>query len=200
MASCLGPISTSGHVAPAASSGPRRVIEDPAAALVVADPDPLRIAGRELRDERVRKTGQRIVDRVADVPMIHRHAAVGCGNELDDLTGVERAIDRIQGTSLWRPVISQGVGHFPECPADGPDPGEIPGGGMWVDRRLVSDPVRAFAMDDAAAHEPGEGIVEAGNAVDRETILQVVRVQEVEGVVQSDVVSVAPGERSVDIR
>ncbi len=47
-------------------------------------------------------------------------------------------------------------------------------------------------VDDAALDEPVERVVERRELLDRETILGVVGVQEVEGVVEVDVVGVTP--------
>ena len=51
--------------------------------------------------------------------------------------------------------------------------------------------IRPFAMDHAAIDEPRERVVEAGELLDRETILPVIGVQEVEGVLEIDAVGVA---------
>ena len=45
-------------------------------------------------------------------------------------------------------------------------------------------------MDDAAVDEPGQRVVERREVIERETILGVVGVQEVEGVLEIDVVGV----------
>ena len=47
-------------------------------------------------------------------------------------------------------------------------------------------------MDHAAIDEPGQGRVEGREPFDRETIVGVVGVQEVEGVLEVDVVRVTP--------
>ena len=57
--------------------------------------------------------------------------------------------------------------------------------------RLGADAVRALGVDDASVDEPGERGVERRELFDRETILGVVGVQEVEGVLEIDVVGVA---------
>ena len=46
-------------------------------------------------------------------------------------------------------------------------------------------------MDDAATDEPGERVVQGRELLERETILGVVGVQEVEGGLEIDAVSVA---------
>ena len=58
--------------------------------------------------------------------------------------------------------------------------------------RLDPEPIGAFEVDDAAIHEPAEGRIERRELLERETILGVVGVQEVEGVVEMDLVSMAP--------
>ena len=46
-------------------------------------------------------------------------------------------------------------------------------------------------MDDPAIDEPGEGVVKGRELLDGETIFGVIGVQEVEGVLEVDVMSVA---------
>ena len=64
-----------------------------------------------------------------------------------------------------------------------------------VVRHLGADPVGALDVDDAAIDEPGEGVVEGRELVHRETIFGVIGVQEVEGVLQVDVMSVTAVDR-----
>ena len=56
---------------------------------------------------------------------------------------------------------------------------------------LAARPVGAFDVDQAAIGEPGEGVIERRQLLERETILGVEGVQEVEGGVDADVVRVA---------
>src|SRR5260221_13191015 len=58
MAGGLRPVATGRHVTPAAPAGPRLVVEDPTARVVVADPDAVGIAGLDLADERACQTGE----------------------------------------------------------------------------------------------------------------------------------------------
>ena len=66
----LGLVATGRHAAPAPAAGPRRVVEDPAAAVVVADPDALGVPAGQLAHERVGQARQGVVDRVADVAVV----------------------------------------------------------------------------------------------------------------------------------
>ena len=74
---------------------PRRVVEDPVAVLAAADLDPLGVTRGQLGHERIGQARQRVVDRIADVAMVDVDA-VARGDELDDLAGVERAVDRLE--------------------------------------------------------------------------------------------------------
>ena len=66
---------------------------------------------------------------------------------------------------------------------------------------LRADAVGALGVDDAAVDEPGQGVVEGREVIDRETILGVIGVQEVEGVLEIDVVRVTrwTGRESCDV-
>ena len=70
------------------------------------------------------------------------------------------------------------------------DPPEVARHQRVLAASLGSDAVGALAVDDAAFDEPGERIVEGRELLDGETILGVIGVQEVEGVLEIDVVSV----------
>ena len=86
-----------------------------------------------------------------------------------------------------------GVRDLAQGRAHGVDAGEVarprtPGSAAaWT-----PEPVGALEVDDAAIDEPVERRVERRELLERETILGVVGVQEVEGVVEVDVVGVAP--------
>ena len=93
---------------------------------------------------------------------------------------------------LGRPVLGDRVRHLAQRRADGVDArrGHAPRAGRWAAAwaRTRSAPSR---VDDAPIDEPRERVVEGRELLDRETILGVVGVQEVEGVLEIDVVSVA---------
>ena len=59
----LGAVATGRHVAPAAAGRPRGVVEDPAAGVVVADPDAVRMTAGQLGHQRLGQAGQGVVDR-----------------------------------------------------------------------------------------------------------------------------------------
>ena len=141
------------------------------------------MAGGQLGDERIGQPRERVVDRVADVTVIDV-AAVRRGHELDDLACVERPVDRVERSRPWRAPLRDRLGDLAQGVAHGVDPVEIPGRGLRLGRHLGLRPVGAFAMDDAAIDEPGQGVVEAGELLHRETIVRVGGVQEVEGRVQ----------------
>ena len=92
------------------------------------------------------------------------------------------------------PVLHHGQRDVTERGPDFANPGEVAIRGRGIGG-VAADPVRTFAVDDAALDEPVEGGVERREAVDRETILGVVGVQEVEGVVEVDVVGVTRDRR-----
>ena len=73
--------------------------------------------------------------------------------------------------------------------------GEVPLHQRVMARHLGAHAVGALDVDDPTVDEPFEGRIERRELVHRETILGVVGVQEVEGVLEIDVVSVA----SVDL-
>ena len=88
----LGAVAAGRHVAPAPPAGARGVVEDPAARVVVADPDALGVAGGQLRT-----SGSARRARASSIGSPtwrwSTRDAVGRRDELDDLAGVERAVD-----------------------------------------------------------------------------------------------------------
>ena len=146
----------------------------------------------ELADHRVRDAGKGVVDGVAHVAMVHA-AAVRGRDQLDDLAGVQRAIDDRQGRTVRGALLDDRIGEFAQGPAHGADLGEVPladRGPRLVDR---GDPIRALEVDHAAVDEPVQGDRQVPDVVDRDAVLQFVGVEEVEGVAEFDIVGVAPG-------
>ena len=151
------------------------------------------MTARQLEHERIGQAGQRVIDRVADVAMIDVDA-VGAGHELDDLSRVQRPVDRLEGGRRRGRVPGERQRDLAQRCADRPDAGQVARrGGLGRAAACGSGPVGAFLVDDAAIDEPGQRRVERREAIDRETILGVVGVQEVEGVLEVDVVGVALG-------
>ena len=159
------------------------------------DLDALRVTGGQLGHERIRESGQGVVDRVADVAMIDVDA-VGAGHELDHLAGVECPVDGVEGAGVRGSVRRERQRDLAQSRADRLDPRQVAGRNGIVLGRDGTRPVGALLVDDAALHEPAEGCVERRDVVHRETILGVVGVQEVEGVLEIDVVRVASADRS----
>ena len=188
MACCLGAVPARRHVAPASPPGPRGVIEHPPAAIVVADPDALGVAARQLGHEWVAQAGERVVDRIADVAMVDRDAAVGGRYELDDLARMQRSIDSVQRASCggrWSTMASTSRSA----------PRTAWMRASLVPRlsgrdRLTIQPLGALRVDDAALDEPRERVAERRQTLERETVLEVVRVHEIEGVLEVHVVGV----------
>ncbi len=112
-------------------------------------------------------------------------------DELDDLTGMERPIDLGQRVATRDPMLDDGVGDLAEGAAHGVHALDVAFGGVRMLGRLAARPVGAFDVDQAAIGEPREGVIERRELLDRETILGVEGVQEVEGGVDADVVRVA---------
>ena len=91
-----------------------------------------------------------------------------------------------------RALLDDRIGDLAQGGAHGMDASEVARGGESVGwRACARSPIGALAVDHAAIDEPGQGVVEGRQVLDRETILEVVGVQEVEGVVEADVVGVA---------
>ena len=67
-------------------------------------------------------------------------------------------------------------------------------------RAVVTQPIRAFQMDDPLLDEELEGVIELGQLLVRETIVVVEGVQEVEGHLDTDVVRVTRRRGGMDIR
>ena len=84
------------------------------------------------------------------------------------------------------------IGHLAQGRPDGVDPREVLLHQRVVARDLGAHAIGALDVDHATVDEPRERIVERRELVDRETILGVVGVQEVEGVLQIDVMGVTP--------
>ena len=116
-------------------------------------------------------------------------------DELDDLSRVERRVDGLERAGIRSALLGDRERHLAERRADRVDPGEVPLHQRVVARHLGAHAVGALDVDDPAVDEPFEGRIERRELVHRETILGVVGVQEVEGVLEIDVVSVA----SVDL-
>ena len=88
-------------------------------------------------------------------------------------------------------VLGDRRGHLAKGIAHGVDPVEVLGRG----RRLGGDPgagaIGALAVDHTAIDEPAQCGVERGELLDRETIVRVEGVQEVEGALEIDAMGVA---------
>jgi len=67
MALRLGAVAARRHVAPAAATRPRLVVEQPLAGVVGADPDPVVVAVADLAHDRLGDPGEDVIDRVAHV-------------------------------------------------------------------------------------------------------------------------------------
>ena len=89
------------------------------------------------------------------------------------------------------PVLDDGVGDLAQGAAHGMDALDVAFGGFRMLGGLAARPVGAFDVDQAAIGEPRERGIERGQVLDRETILGLEGVQEVEGGVDADVVRVA---------
>ena len=147
------------------------------------------MTGGQLHHERVGEPCQGVVNGVADVAVIDAHA-IGCRNELDDLAGVERTVDRVERSGVRRPVLCEGERHLAQGRPDGVDPREVLLHQRVVARDLGTHAIGALAMDHATVDEPRERRVERRELVHRETIFGVVGVQEVEGVLEIHVMGV----------
>lgn len=148
------------------------------------------MAAGQLADERVRQPRQGVVDRVADMAMIDADA-IRRRHELDDLTGMQRPIDRIERAGARDPMLDDRVGHATERAPDGVDPRQVALRRLGLEGRLRAESIGALVMDDAPIHEPRERVIEGREPLARETILAIIGVQEVEGPVERDLVSVA---------
>ena len=119
--------------------------------------------------------------------------AVPGGHELDDLTRMECAVDGIESAGMRGTVLDDGIGHLAQRVPDRVDTGEIALRRVWIGLGLGAQQVGALAVDDPAFREPVQGRLQGRDPLDRETILEVVGVQEVEGVIEADVMGVVPG-------
>ena len=119
-------------------------------------------------------------------------AAVRRGDELDDLAGMERPVDRVERGGIGRPMLGDRVRHVAQRRADAVDAPELARLERVVGDRLGADAVGALAVDHPPIDEPRKRVVEGRELLERETIVGVIGVQEVEGVFEVDVVSVTP--------
>ena len=122
-------------------------------------------------------------------------AAVRRWDELDDLAGVQCAIDRFEGPGVGRAAPPRSHGRPRAGRSGRRGRAEIACHQRVVARHLGADAIGALDVDDAPVDEPGERIVEGRELVHRETILAVVGVQEVEGVLEIDVMGVTRCDR-----
>ncbi len=148
------------------------------------------MTGGQLADEGIGEPGEGVVDRIANMTVIDA-AAVGRRHELDHLSRVEGAIDRVERADARCALRRDRFGDLPQGLAHSMDAGQIAGRGSRLRRNLRPRPIRSFAMDDPAIDEPREGVVEPEEALAWETIFAVKGVQEVEGGVQINAVGVA---------
>ncbi len=150
---------------------------------------------RQLPHERIGQTGQGVIDRVADVAVVHAHA-VPRGNQLDDLAGVEGTVHGVERGRIRSAFLGDRIGDLAQCRSYGMDPGEHFRTSGRLGGRLLTPALRALVMDDPTFDEPGEGGIERWQPIHRETlldvegVLKVVGVHEVERALQRDVVSV----------
>src|SRR3954453_9447464 len=141
----------------------------------------------QLGHEGISQASEGVVDRVADMAMVDLHA-VGTRYELDHLSGVERAVDGVERSGARRLVRCKRQRDLSQSGTDRMDPSQVPrccGLFIGVDGARA---VGALLVDDAAIDEPCQGGVERRQVIERETIVRVVCVQEVEGVIEVDVV------------
>ena len=160
---------------------------------LVADLDPLRVTGAQLGHERIGQAGERVVDRIADMAMVDADQPSGGGTSSMTWRACSARLTvssapGVGGTVLddahRRPRAARCRTAWTRARSAAPTIGSGLG--------LGAQPVGALAVDDAALDEPVEGRVEGREPLDRETILGVVGVQEVEGVLEADVVGVSP--------
>jgi hypothetical protein len=111
------------------------------------------MSGRHFRDERISESGQRVVDRIADVSMVDVDA-IRRWHELDHLACMERSIHGIEGGGRRGPVVDDGGGHFAEGGADSADTGQIAARDHGMAGILGPKEVGALAMDDSPIDEP----------------------------------------------
>ena len=84
------------------------------------------MTGRQLLDERVGQARERVVDRVADVAVVDVDA-VRRRDQLDDLAGVERAIDRLERTDARGALLGDRIGDLAQRRADAMDACQLAG-------------------------------------------------------------------------
>ena len=124
--------------------------------------------------------------------MVDRHASVERRHELDDLAGMQGTVDGVERAALRGPMLDDRVGDLAQRLADGADPGEIALGRARIGVRLHTQAIGALAVDHATVDEPAERVPERGQALDLGTIFEVVGVQEIEGVFESNLMGVMP--------
>ena len=177
----LGAIATARHVAPAPLARARLVVEHPAAEIVGADAQPLRVAGSQLLDERLGHACERIVDRVADVAVADADP-VRTGNQLRGRTSAEGAVHPVERAGLRGTALRDGVGNFSERRSHGKDAVEV-----------LLGRFERLSMDQPALGKPLHGQLGGRKVLVGRPVVRVVleRVDEVERVVELDHVIVA---------
>ena len=138
------------------------------------------MTGRQLLHERVGQARQGIVDGIADMAMVDADT-VRRRDELDDLAGVQRAIDGLERTDARGALLGDRIGDLAQR-RRGPDgcasARRVPAAGLGASLRSRS--LSTLEVDHAAIDEPVERRIQRRESVHRETILEVVGVQEVE--------------------
>ena len=150
---------------------------------------------RQLAHERIGQAGQGVIDRVADVAVVHVDA-IPRGDQLDDLAGMESPVHGVERGGIRGALLGDRIGDLAQRRSHGMDPGELFRASRRLGGHLLTPALRALVVDDPTLDEPGEGGIERRQPIDRETlldvvgVLHVVGVHEVERALQRDVVSV----------
>ncbi len=155
------------------------------------------MTGRQLCHEWIGQARQGIVDRIANVTMVDTDA-VGGRDQFDDLSGVECPVHRTQRPRAWGSPFDHGLSYLAQGVTHGADMFNIPGRESRLGCRSRSRSVRAIAVNDLAFDEPGQRVLEVREPLNREAVIDVGGVEEVEGRPEVDAVgmtSTDPGMR-----
>jgi hypothetical protein len=105
---------------------------------------------------------------------------------------VQGSMDGVEGTVARGSLLDDGVSDLTQSRPDAVDPAQVTRGEIGRAGGHGTDAVGSFAVDDAPPDEPLERGIERRKALDAGTILEVIRVQEVEGVIEAHVMGVTP--------
>ena len=162
-------------------------MEDPPTAVVRADAEPIRFARRDQGNQRLAHPGQGVIERVANVPVPNSRRSSAL-HELRHGLGAEHTVHGRERIGRGGPAGDERLDNLAQPRARDVDLDERVNGAMT---RVRLDEDGILRVQQTVLHQPMRGLGERGQPLDWPSRpVQLVGVQEVEGVVQGHGVTV----------